>query len=131
MDKDNNMRVKPVRTKKAYKEALSRIYELLQKELATNSDEYDELELLSILVEDYEEKVFPIKLPDPIEAIKFRLEQLNMDAAALVSIIGSKSRTSEILNRKRKLSLSMIRTLNNKLNIPASSLIANYDRWKD
>jgi HTH-type transcriptional regulator/antitoxin HigA len=128
MDKDNNMRIKPVRTKKAYKEALSRIYELLQKKLATNSDEYDELELLSILVEDYEEKVFPIKLPDPIEAIKFRLEQLNMDAAALVSIIGSKSRTSEILNRKRKLSLSMIRTLNNKLNIPASSLIANYDR---
>jgi len=128
MDKDNNMRVKPVRTKKAYKEALARIYELMQKDLVTNSNEYDELELLSILVENYEEKIFPIKQADPIEAIKFRLEQLNMDAAALVSILGSKSRTSEILNRKRKLSLSMIRTLNNKLNIPASSLIANYDR---
>jgi len=126
MNKTTNMYSKPIRAKKAYKQALARIYELLQKDLVTNSNEYDELELLSILVENYEEKVFPINLPDPIEAIKFRLEQLDLDVSALVSIIGSKSRTSEILNRKRKLSLTMIRALNNKLNIPAASLIANY-----
>lgn len=126
MSKNFSISVKPVRNKKAYKEALARIYELMQKDLITNSNEYDELELLSILVEHYEEKVFPIQRADPIEAIKFRLEQLNMDTSALASILGSKSRTSEVLNRKRKLSLSMIRTLNHKLNIPASSLIASY-----
>ncbi len=98
----------------------------MQKDLKSGSKEYDELEVLSILVEDYEKKNFPIDLPDPVEAIKFRLEQLNMEPSALVKILGSKSRASEILNRKRKLSLSMIRTLYNKLNIPASSLIRDY-----
>lgn len=126
MKRNFSLQVKPIRTKKTYKEALVRIYELMQKDLAVNTGEYDELELLSILVEDYEEKIFPINLPDPIEAIKFRLEQLDLDVSALVSILGSKSRASEILNRKRKLSLSMIRALNNELKIPASSLIANY-----
>ncbi len=126
MNRNFSLQVKPIRTKKTYKEALVRIYELMQKDLAVDNDEYDELELLSILVEDYEKKFFPINLPDPIEAIKFRLEQLNLEDSALISILGSKSRASEILNRKRKLSLSMIRALNNKLKIPASSLIANY-----
>ena len=117
---------KPIRTKKDYKAALDRIYILMQKDLEVNSKEYDELDLLSILVEQYESKNFPIELPDPIEAIKFRLEQLNLKPSDLVTILGSKSRVSEILNRKRKLSLSMIRVLHNKLNIPASSLIADY-----
>jgi HTH-type transcriptional regulator/antitoxin HigA len=117
---------KPIRTQKDHKAALKRIYELMQMELKPKSKEYDELELLSILVDDYESTKFPIDLPDPIEAIKFRLEQLNLDRSALVSILGSKSRTSEILNKKRKLSLSMIRALHNKLNIPASSLISDY-----
>lgn len=120
--------LKPIRTKKSYKNALNRIYELMQKDLKTGSEEYDELELLSILVDDYEKKNFPIGLPDPIEAIKFRLEQLNLEPSALVSIIGSKSRTSEILNRKRRLSLSMIRALHSKLNIPASSLLGEYSK---
>ncbi len=120
--------LKPIRTKKAYNKALDRIYALMQKELKTGSEEYDELEVLSILVEDYEKKNFPIELPDPIEAIKFRLEQLNLKPSALVSILGSKSRASEILNRKRKLSLSMIRTLHTKLDIPASSLIRDYSK---
>ncbi|HED38542.1 MAG TPA: transcriptional regulator [Ignavibacteria bacterium] len=120
--------LKPIRTKKEYNEALEKVYLLLQKDLKINSSEYDELELLSILIEDYEKKHYPIALPDPVEAIKFRLEQLNLNRSALVSIIGSKSRTSEILNRKRKLSLSMIRALHEKLNIPASSLIADYSK---
>ncbi|MFH1198481.1 MAG: transcriptional regulator [bacterium] len=118
---------KPIRTKIEYKIALQRIYELMQMQLKENSDEYNELDLLSILVENYENKNFPIDLPDPIEAIKFRLEQLGMDSTALASILGSKSRASEILSKKRKLSLSMIRSLNTKLNIPASSLIADYN----
>ena len=120
--------LKPIRTKKAYNKALDRIYELMQKELKADSEEHDELEILSILVDDYENKNFPIDLPDPIEAIKFRLEQLELAASSLIPIIGSKSRTSEILNRKRKLSLSMIRALHEKLNIPASSLISDYSK---
>jgi len=118
--------LKPIRNKKEYKAVVDRIYELMQKDLKVNSKEYNELEVLSILVDDYESKRYPIDLPDPVEAIKFRLEQLGLDQSDLASIIGSKSRTSEILNRKRKLSLSMIRTLHEKLNIPASSLIAEY-----
>jgi HTH-type transcriptional regulator/antitoxin HigA len=98
----------------------------MQIDLKIDSDEYNELDLLTILVEKYEEKNYPIDLPDPVEAIKFRLEQLNLDTTALANILGSKSRASEILNRKRKLSISMIRTLHDKLKIPASSLIADY-----
>ena len=116
----------PIRTKKDYKTALDRISLLMQKELKVNSEEYNELEIISILVENYENNKFNIEKPDPVEAIKFRLEQLNMNNSDLVKIIGSKSRTSEILNRKRKLSLSMIRSLNKQLNIPASSLISEY-----
>ncbi|MCC6256346.1 MAG: transcriptional regulator [Ignavibacteriaceae bacterium] len=118
--------LKPIRTKKDYDTALKRIFELMQIDLKTDSDEYNELDLLTILVEKYEEKNYPIELPDPVEAIKFRLEQLNLDTTALANILGSKSRASEILNRKRKLSISMIRALHDKLKIPASSLIGDY-----
>lgn len=121
--------LKPIRTKKDYKAALNRIYVLMnshQNGLRVNSDEYNELDLLAILVEKYEEQHYPIDLPDPVEAIKFRLEQLGLGTSALASILGSKSRASEILNRKRKLSISMIRALHNKLKIPASSLISDY-----
>jgi len=121
--------LKPIRTKKDYKAALNRIYELMHSRpsgLKVNSDEYNELDLLTILVEKYEEQHYPIDLPDPVEAIKFRLEQLGLGTSALASILGSKSRASEILNRKRKLSISMIRSLHIKLKIPASSLISDY-----
>jgi HTH-type transcriptional regulator / antitoxin HigA len=120
--------IKPIKSNKEYKAALNRIYDLMQMELKINSDEYNELDVLSILVENYVSKRFSIGLPDPIEAIKFRLEQMNLEPSALISILGSKSRASEILNRKRKLSLSMIRMLHNKLNIPASSLISDYSK---
>jgi len=118
--------LKPIRTKKEYKVAIERIYELMQKEIKVNSNDYNELDVLSIFVENYESKSFPIDLPDPIEAIKFRLEQLNLEPSALVTILGSKSRASEVLNRKRKLSISMIRAIHAKLKIPASSLISDY-----
>ena len=126
MANKEGIKIKPIRNQKEYKGALDRIYHLMQLDLKTNSNEFDELELLSLLTEEYENKKYPIEFPDPIEAIKFRMEQLGIDRSALVSVIGSKSRTSEILNRKRKLSLSMIRALNDKLNIPASSLISKY-----
>jgi HTH-type transcriptional regulator/antitoxin HigA len=118
--------IKPIRNKSQHKKALARIAELMGKHLTVNSAEYDELEVLSLLVEDYEEKKFAIAPPDPIEAILFRMEQMGMDAKALAEILGSKSRASEILNRKRKLSLSMIRTLHHNLNIPAELLIRAY-----
>lgn len=126
MNKKSAISIKPIRSVKEYKDALKRIYHLMQVDLKTNSKEFDELELLSILVEEYENKKHPIDLPDPIEAIKFRMEQLGLSRSDLISVIGSKSRTSEILNKKRKLNLSMIRALHNKLNIPASSLISEY-----
>jgi len=120
--------LKPIRTKKEYKIAIDRLYSLMQKDIVVNSHEYNEMELLSIIIEDYEKKNFPIDLPDPVEAIKFRLDQLNLEHSALIKILGSKSRTSEILNKKRKLSLAMIRALHDKLNIPASSLISDYSQ---
>jgi HTH-type transcriptional regulator/antitoxin HigA len=88
--------------------------------------EGDELELLGILIDRYENEHFPIDLPDPIEAIKFRMEQLGYTQNDLAQIVGFKSRASEILNRKRKLSLEMIRQIHSSLNIPTDVLIQAY-----
>jgi HTH-type transcriptional regulator/antitoxin HigA len=92
-------------------------------EAAENSEQVEQLEILSILVEDYENKHYKIELPDPIDAINFRLEQLGLSRKDLESSIGSRGRVSEILNRKRNLTLSMIRKLHECLNIPADILI--------
>jgi HTH-type transcriptional regulator/antitoxin HigA len=88
--------------------------------------EGDELEILGILIDNYENENFPIELPDPIEAIKFRMEQLNYSQNDLAEVIGLKSRASEILNKKRKLSLEMIRKLTEKMHIPTEVLIQAY-----
>lgn len=90
------------------------------------SAEGDELEVLAILIDQYENEHFPIGLPDPIEAIKFRMEQMGYNQNDLANIVGLKSRASEILNRKRKLSLKMIRQLHERLNIPTDVLIQTY-----
>ena len=90
------------------------------------TEEGDELELLGLLIEQYENEHFPIDLPDPIEAIKFRMEQLGYNQNDLAKIIGFKSRASEILNKKRKLSLEMIRLIHTSLNIPTDVLIQSY-----
>ena len=79
-----------------------------------------------MLIEKYEDKHFPIEFPDPIEAIKFRMEQLGMNQSDLSEVVGLKSRASEILNRKRKLSIEMIRKLNSAMNIPLDVLIQPY-----
>ena len=118
--------LKPIKNNTHYEEALGRIYELMQKNLEPESKESDELEVLSILVKEYEQEHHPVPKPSPLEAIKFRLEQMGMSETELSNILGYRSRKSEILSGKRKLSLSMIRKLNEVLNIPAEVLIQAY-----
>lgn len=118
--------LKPIKNNSQYEDTLNRIYKLMQMELKPNSKASDELEVLSILVKEYEEKYFPVPKPNPLEAIKFRLDQMGMSEAELSAILGHRSRKSEILSGKRKLSLSMIRKLNEVLKIPAEVLIQAY-----
>ncbi len=115
-----------IKNDEQYETVLSRIYELLQANLVEGSDDDNEIQLLTLLVQDYEKKHYPIEPPHPIEAIKFRLEQSGISEKDLNIILGSRSRKSEILSGKRKLSLNMIRVLHEKLNIPAQSLILAY-----
>jgi len=118
------MEIKPIKTEKDYKQALKRLETIFEAKIG--SAEGDELEVLGILIDQYENEHFPIGLPDPIEAIKFRMEQMGYNQNDLANIIGLKSRASEILNRKRKLSLEMIRQLHERLNIPTDVLIQTY-----
>ena len=116
-----NMNIRPIKTKKEHKVAMKRLDELFDAK--PGSAEGDELEVLSILIEHYENKQLLVEYPDPIEAIKFRMEQLGYRSSDLAQLIGYKSRVSEILHKKRKLTVEMIRTLSKKLNIPAEVLI--------
>ena len=118
--------LKPIKSNSEYEIALERAYDLMQKDLAPESEASDELEVLSILIKEYENVHFPIPKPHPIEAIKFRLDQMGISESELSEILGARSRKSEILSGKRKLSLSMIRRLNEKLKIPAEVLIREY-----
>jgi len=112
---------KIIKTKAEHKRALARIEELFTAKRGTA--EGDELELLLLIVETYEASRFPIDLPDPVEAIRFRMEQANLKQKDLVSIFGSKSKVSEVLSGKRELSLAMIRKLVNEFGIPAEVLL--------
>ncbi len=118
--------LKPIKTDQQYEDALARTYALMQKDLNPDSKESDELEIISILIKVYEHEHYPMPKPNPLEAIKFRLEQMNMSEASLSAILGYRSRKSEILSGKRKLSLTMIRKLNEILHIPAEVLIQDY-----
>lgn len=118
--------LKVIKTEDEYKNALERIYILIQMDLTDDSLESDELEALALFVEDYEDKHYPIGPPSPIEAITFRLEQMGKEKSELAKILGTRARQSEILSGKRKLSLEMIRKLHSMLGIPAESLIAAY-----
>lgn len=118
------MTVKPIKTEKDYQQALDRLEVIFNSKKDT--PEGDELEILTILIEKYENEHFSIDFPDPIEAIKFRMEQLGYNQAELAEIVGLKSRASEILNKKRKLSLDMIRQLHESLKIPTDVLIQSY-----
>lgn len=118
--------VKPIKSNQQYEDALNRAYVLMQKNIKPESKASDELEILSILIKEYENEHFPVPKPNPLEAIKFRLDQMNMSEAELSEILGYRSRKSEILSGKRKLNLTMIRRLTEKLNIPAEVLIQAY-----
>jgi HTH-type transcriptional regulator/antitoxin HigA len=118
------MEIKPIKTEKDYNQALERLETIFDSKLG--SAEGDELEVLGILIDQYENEHFHIGLPDPIEAIKFRMEQMGYNQNDLANIVGLKSRASEILNRKRKLTLEMIRQLHERLNIPTDVLIQTY-----
>jgi HTH-type transcriptional regulator/antitoxin HigA len=118
------MNIKPIRNESDYQSALVRLEVIFDAKRGT--DEGDELEILSILIDTYEKEHFPIELPDPIEAIKFRMEQMGMKQKDLAEVIGFKSRVSEIMGRKRKLSLDMIRKINQTLHIPTEVLIQYY-----
>ncbi len=116
------MDIKPIKTEQDYKAAISRVEALWGAKRDT--PEGDEFDLLVTLVESYEMKHHPILPPDPIDAIKFRMEQMGLSNADMVQYLGTQSRVSEILNRKRKLTLRMIKTLYKDLKIPAEILLA-------
>lgn len=116
------MNIRPIKTDEDYNSALSRVEELWGAR--KDSPEGDELDLLVTLIESYEMKNYPITPPDPIDAIKFRMEQMGMTKADMVKYLGSQSRVSEILNRKRGLTLGMIKSLYKGLKIPAEILLA-------
>lgn len=118
------MELKPIKSEKDYRNGLERLEEIFDAPIDTK--EGDEAEILSLLIENYENQHYPIGSPDPIEAIKIRMEELNMRQKDLVGIIGGKSRVSEILNRKKKLTVDMIRELERILQISASVLVNNY-----
>ena len=116
------MDIRPIKTEQDYNSSISRIEELWGAKKDT--PEGDELDLLVTLVESYEMNHYPIAPPDPIDAIKFRMEQMGMTKTDMVKYLGSQSRVSEILNKKRSLTLKMIKSLYKGLNIPAEILLA-------
>lgn len=119
------MNITPIRTEHDYEAAMERIDELWGAPIG--SQDGDELEVLATLVEAYEAKHYPIAPPDPVEAIKFRMEQQGLTPEDMVAYLGHRSRVTEILNRKRKLTLGMIRKLSDGLKIPLDSLISDYN----
>lgn len=115
------MDIKPIREEADYERALRRVEELWDS--PEGSVESDELDILTTLIEAYEREHYPIDLPDPVAAIKFRLEQKGKDSRALIGVIGQRTRVYEVMRGKRPLSLNMIRNLHEKLDIPAEVLI--------
>ncbi|MDW8850236.1 DNA-binding protein [Flavobacterium sp. MMLR14_040] len=118
------MDIRPIKTEQDYDLTLERVNTLF--DARPNTDEADELDILVTLIEKYEKIHYPIPEPDPIEAIKFMMEQNGLTDADLGIILNSRSRVSEIFKRKRALTITQIRVLNEKLNIPASTLIKEY-----
>ena len=126
--KGDDMEIKPIRNKADYRAALKEIETLMTAERDTPRGE--RLDVLVTLVEAYENKNYPLDLPDPVEAIKFRMEQKGMTPKDLVPIIGRINRVYEVLSRKRPLTLAMIQRLHSELGIPAESLIKQPERRK-
>jgi HTH-type transcriptional regulator/antitoxin HigA len=119
------MDIRPIKTEKDYQKSLKRL-EIIFDALPNTKDS-DEAEILSLLIENYENQYYPIDAPNPIEAIKIRMEEMDIKQKDLVGIIGGKSRVSEVLNRKKRLTVDMIRELEKVLHISASVLVNNYE----
>src|SRR5439155_18104565 len=115
------MEIKPIKSDRDYRRALREIEELMDARL--NTSQGDRLDVLTMLVEAWEEKHHPIDAPDPVEAIRFAMEQRGLTRRDLEPLIGSRARVAEVLNRRRRLTLAMIRRLHEKLGIPAESLL--------
>ena len=122
------MRIKPLKNEEDYQKALERLEVIF--DAPTDSEEGDEAEILSMMIDNYENEHYPIDAPDPIEAIKIRMEEMNLKQKDLVGVIGGKSRVSEILNKKKRLTVDMIRELERILHISASVLVNNYNITK-
>ena len=118
------MDLKPIKTETDYRRALIRLEEIFDAK--EGSVDGDELDILGLMVDDYENKYYPIEMPDPIEAIKIRMEEMHLKQIDLITEIGGKSRVSEILNKKRRLTVEMIRKLAVRLNLSANLLIKEY-----
>jgi len=118
------MDLKLIKTETDYQNALKRLEVIFDAPIG--SSESDEADILGLIIDEYEKKNFPIEAPDPIEAIKIRMEEMHLKQVDLVAEIGGKNRVSEILNRKRKLTLEMIRNLTQRLNLSPELLIADY-----
>lgn len=122
------MNIKPIKTEANYRQALKRLELIFDAKKGTI--EGDEADIIGLMIDDYEKKHYPIDAPDPIEAIKIRMAELKLKQVDLANDIGGKNRVSEVLNRKRKLTLDMIRKLANKLNLSADLLICDYQLVK-
>ena len=121
------MNVKIIKDQKSYSEAMARLSALMSLDPVTGSDDDNELELLALVIADFEQQTVPPVQVDPIESILFRMDQMNLGRKDLVPYIGSISKVSEVLSRKRPLSLPMIRRLNRGLGIPADVLIEDVE----
>ena len=119
------MTIKLIKTENDYQEALARMDEIF--DAPEGSPESDEADILALLIDDYENQNYPIEAPDPIEAIKIRMEEMDLKQKDLAQELGGKNRVSEILNKKRKLTVDMIRKLADKLKLSASILIQDYN----
>ena len=118
------MKLKPIKSESDYQKALKNLEVLFDARIGKT--ESDEADVLSLIIDDYEKRYYPIEAPDPIEAIKIRMEEMQLKQIDLVNEIGGKSRVSEILNRKRKLTVEMIRKLTIRLNLSPGLLIGDY-----
>lgn len=119
------MTFKPIKSESDYQDALKRLDFLFDAPIGTQ--ESDEADILALIIDDYESRNFPIDSPDPIEAIKIRMEELSLKQMDLAEAMGGANRVSEILNRKRKLTLEMIRKLSSKLKLSAEILVKDYE----
>ena len=118
------MNIKPIKTKEDYQMSLKRLEVIFDAPVGTV--ESDEADILGLMIDEYEKRHYPIESPDPIEAIKIRMEEMQLKQIDLIDAIGGKSRVSEILNRKRKLTVEMIRKLAPRLNLSPGLLINDY-----